>query len=56
MYACDLETEPDFSRRCAHPVTQPPISTTHPPPSNSRIAREGVLLSMAVARAFLHAR
>ena len=30
--------EPDFSRGCAHPAAQPPISAIHPQPRNSRIA------------------
>jgi hypothetical protein len=30
MYACVNKSESDFSRGCAHPAAQPPISTTHP--------------------------
>src|SRR5829696_4029036 len=26
----------DFSRGCAHPAMQPPISATHPPPRNAK--------------------
>jgi Phage integrase family len=60
MYACIPESEPGYSRGCAHPAMQPPIPTTHSHPATERYrspangtpARNGLLAARPFAWKF----